>query len=376
MDELKEIEGVFLEIVKEIEELENTSDFIYYLMQIAGRDSRLHSFKPLVQKLEKNNVNVKDLISLVTKKLSKFVYSYHTKGLSFFYPVPSNKTREEFFNEPVIIINKILKFGIEKGKIPIPDPNPIYEAFGICFHFPEFIEEFRNTLFLLYRNIILRDLFYPLIAISEKPISKNIDKGIRQEKLNNLTYEIENLFRNIFVIESEIGMVQGTAFHLKGIGIITCDHCIRNEDGKILSDIKIFRGSDLNKKYDVEIVKTNKDLDVAILNTSTEFLDSGLTAGVSSNLIQLQEIGVAGYPNYNFGDHGFFYTGKITGFRNYCGIRHILVSCPLISGNSGGPAFNDSEEVIGIVMTGADKMSKANETEKHGLIPIEIVKEF
>ena len=61
----------------------------------------------------------------------------------------------------------------------------------------------------------------------------------------------------------------------------------------------------------------------------------------------------------------------ISGFRSYSGLRHILVNSPLIAGNSGGPAFDKNSKVIGIAVTGADKMSTAHETEKHGLIPIE-----
>jgi len=86
-----------------------------------------------------------------------------------------------------------------------------------------------------------------------------------------------------------------------------------------------------------------------------------------------QDIAIAGFPNYTFGDEGSFIQSKIASFRNYSGIRHILVSNPIISGNSGGPGLNAKGEVVGIAVTGADKMSNANKTEKHGLIPIDAI---
>lgn len=188
------------------------------------------------------------------------------------------------------------------------------------------------------------------------------------------TFDTGKLLENVFVIESESGLKQGTAFHLKNHGIITCDHCIRNEDtDEIFSDLKIYRGNDFQKKFPVKILKTNKDIDLTILETDISIMKNELEIGSSDTLNQLNHIGVAGFPNYNFGDNGIFSPGLVIGFRTYSGLRHILVNSPLISGNSGGPAFDKDSKVIGVAVTGADKMSKAHETEKHGLIPIEAI---
>ena len=167
-------------------------------------------------------------------------------------------------------------------------------------------------------------------------------------------------------------MKQGTAFFLKDVGIVTCDHCIRDDDStEILTDLIIYARHDLNKKYNLKLIKTHKDIDIAIFEVPENITESGLEVGSSRELNQLHSIAVAGFPNYNFGDSGTIGTGSITGFRNHLGLRHLLISCPLISGNSGGPALNNDSKVIGIAVTGADKMSKAHETEKHMLIPIE-----
>ncbi len=188
------------------------------------------------------------------------------------------------------------------------------------------------------------------------------------------SYDTTTILNNTYVLESENGMSQGSAFHVKGVGIITCDHCIRDENsGKIFDDLVLFRGNDHGKKFPVEVLKFNKDLDVAILKVDSDVLSEGLEIGNSDKLNQMDHIAVAGFPNYNYGDNGIFSPGLIVGFRTYSGIRHLLVNSPLISGNSGGPAIDKENKVIGIAVTGADKMSNAHLTEKHGIIPIDVI---
>jgi hypothetical protein len=188
-------------------------------------------------------------------------------------------------------------------------------------------------------------------------------------------YDTTKILNNTFVIESETGMLQGTAFHLKGIGIITCDHCIRSERGsQILEDLKLYRGNDHGNKVSASVEFYNDEIDVAILKVEEQFLNEGLEIGSTDELKQMDHIAVAGFPNYNFGDNGIFTPGLIVGFRVHSGIRHILVNTPLISGNSGGPAIDKNNLVIGIAVTGAEKMSQAHETEKHGIIPIDVIK--
>jgi len=187
-------------------------------------------------------------------------------------------------------------------------------------------------------------------------------------------YDMQKVLNNIYVIESEEGVVQGTAFHLKGIGVITCDHCIRNEENKeILKDLKLYRGHDISNKIDVKVKSSNSSIDLALLEVDKDFLNDGLERGATDNLKQMEHVAISGFPNYNYGDNGIFSPGLIVGFRVYSGIRHILVNTPLISGNSGGPAINKDNLVVGIAVTGAERMSQAHETEKHGLIPIDVI---
>jgi S1-C subfamily serine protease len=371
--ELKEnILASFELVIKDLSELETTSNFVYYTTQIAGYNSSLNSFASLLKNITENDSDVKSLVADFSKKLTNFIFSFKNRNLSFFKSIPSTETEEEFYNQSIVIVNNILAYGLAKGRKPFVDDNPIYEVFGISHQFPEKLEEFRNCLLLLYRNIILQTLFIPLHDISLLSINHS------KPKIDENEFNTNKLFENIFVIESENGMKQGTAFYLKNVGIVTCDHCVRDDTTNvILNDITIYNGNNFNEKIAVKVIKSNIDLDIALLEVPDVFKEkTGLEIGSTVNLQQLQKIGVAGFPNYNFGDNGIFSPGLIVGFRNYSGKKHLLVNCPLISGNSGGPAFDINSKVIGLAVTGADKMSIANETEKHGIIPIEAIFEI
>ena len=118
---------------------------------------------------------------------------------------------------------------------------------------------------------------------------------------------------------------------------------------------------------------SNSSIDLALLEVDKDFLNDGLERGATDNLKQMEHVAISGFPNYNYGDNGIFSPGLIVGFRVYSGIRHILVNTPLISGNSGGPAINKDNLLFGIEVTGSERMSQAHETEKHGLIPIDVI---
>jgi len=219
---------------------------------------------------------------------------------------------------------------------------------------------------------------------------KEWEEGIRimvrkvEHTVNNLNllavyaekaiYDIEKIFDNTFVLESEAWASQATAFYLRGFGIVTCDHCVRkNGDEPFYPDLVLYRRNDLKRKARVTVVKSHAHLDLAILKLTAEeddFLGEGLEKGDSDVVRQLDQVVAAGFPNYNFGDSGVTTEGKVIGMRAISGVQHFLVSNPLVEGNSGGPVFNKEGRVIGVVVTGSDSLRTAPKTEKHGLVPI------
>lgn len=176
--------------------------------------------------------------------------------------------------------------------------------------------------------------------------------------------EIEKIKRAVWVLESDF--TQGTAFYLQGVGLITCDHVLA-------PNTYAFKTDNLTCKYPVTIKKSDKHIDLAIISIEAAF-DPGLTKGVSDKLEQMDNLMVIGFPNYHWGDTVNITTGIVSSFRTVSGIRRILTDAPIVAGASGGPVLDTSYRVIGVAVTGADRIEDASITEYHGVVPIETLK--
>jgi S1-C subfamily serine protease len=161
-------------------------------------------------------------------------------------------------------------------------------------------------------------------------------------------------------------MKQGTAFHLLGVGLVTCEHVLGDHT-------YAFRSTDLKNKYPVTIRASNTIIDLAILDVNAP-LSEGLTMGSADSLKQMDHLMIAGFPNYRLGDSGVVIPGLVVGFRPASGIRRVLTNASIVAGTSGGPVLGREDSVIGVAVTGADRMEEAQETENHGVIPIEALR--
>ncbi len=204
------------------------------------------------------------------------------------------------------------------------------------------------------KSAIYRKYAYQYNCLIGKPFPPYFDDPIK---------EIES---NLWVLESEKESSQGTAFMLEGIGLITCQHVIEE-------DTHAFKADNFPKKYPVEVISENGHIDLAILKIKGENTQ-GLKPGDCTNLSREDKITIAGFPNYWPGDTAYIAEGKITAFRNVSTIRRILISANIVAGNSGGPVLNESNEVIGIAVTGTEDFQSARTTEKHGVIPVDALK--
>jgi S1-C subfamily serine protease len=80
---------------------------------------------------------------------------------------------------------------------------------------------------------------------------------------------------------------------------------------------------------------------------------------------------VAGHPNYRPGDSPLVAPGLVVGFRQMSGIRRILTNAPIVAGGSGGPVLDRSGTVVGIAVTGAERLGVVSGTEDLGIVPID-----
>jgi hypothetical protein len=170
----------------------------------------------------------------------------------------------------------------------------------------------------------------------------------------------------LWILESEGECVQGTAFALRDVGLVTCEHVLAR-------DLVAFRAEPNAPRFPVTVVASSSDLDLAILSIDAEFGVS-LARGSGDRLAQLDSICVAGFPNHGVGASAHVNTGHVSGFRPVGGIRRILTDAPIVRGMSGGPAIVGAGEVVGVIVTGAERIETSDQTEKHGIVPIEALR--
>lgn len=172
----------------------------------------------------------------------------------------------------------------------------------------------------------------------------------------------DRILDSTWVLESEEEMTQGTAFALRNYGLITCSHVIA-------PNTVAFRPREHYQKYPIRVVAENKDIDIAIIAIDAQITDI-LEPDMNTSLTIMQEVLLAGFPNYQLGDTGHIARGNIGSFRQVSGITRFLITAGIVAGNSGGPVLDREGKVIGIAVTGSDTWGNITNTEKHGVIPI------
>ena len=98
------------------------------------------------------------------------------------------------------------------------------------------------------------------------------------------------------------------SFHLKDIGLVTCEHAIS-------SNLLIYSATELGKKYPVSTIRKNGVIDIALIKAHGLPLSKGLPKGSSDYLKQMDHVAIAGFPNYRKGDTGILSPGLVIGFR-------------------------------------------------------------
>jgi Trypsin-like peptidase domain len=178
-------------------------------------------------------------------------------------------------------------------------------------------------------------------------------------------YSIKDISNALWILECPDTASQGSGFAVKGVGIVTCEHVISGSKA-----IRAFQASSFRTPFEPRIVKASRAIDLAVL----EFPQSGMDQGLLrfEGQMQLSDHAlVCGFPNYRYGDEGLFSPGVIIGTRQQSGIRRLLTNAPIVRGMSGGPAIGLDNKVVGICVTGADRIASADDTEDKSIIPID-----
>lgn len=182
---------------------------------------------------------------------------------------------------------------------------------------------------------------------------------------------VDELFSTIWVIKS--GSYTGTAFNLRGVGLVTAAHIIKDE-----RDIRVFRWEEwaLTPYLSPSLLVKDDENDFAILQLPRDKFDEypSLEHAEGNQIKHDERITTAGFPLYRLGDPPLIARAKVRGFRSAtAGAARIIIDKILVSGESGGPALNNTDEVIGIVVWGAEDGSRVKEIVEFGITPLDPV---
>lgn len=296
---------------------------------------------------------------------------YDDKMLVFYatYGIHMNATiLRELKNADIIkIANGILQ------EVQFPSFEKIYAKFGNEYISPNsFIVVtplHENALSPNHFDDVLIDWLNTVVL---PPIIENNKRRVLDAIPAPPQFDIDTIFKNLFVLDDESDDLenmgrQGTCFYLEGIGFVTCEHVLS-------PNMQCFHPQIIGNRYDIEVVARNTDIDLAILRIDDLVSDlnlKGLSKGSADNVDLMDHIAVVGFPNYRLGDTGILSPGLVIGFRPRHGLRRLLVNASIICGNSGGPIIDSENNVIGVAVTGADCSEHTDQTENHGVIPID-----
>lgn len=132
-----------------------------------------------------------------------------------------------------------------------------------------------------------------------------------------------------------------------------------SNDGYIITNYHVIASKTLNKPYDVTIisndgskvkatfVKANKDRDLALLKIDSKFEKCFEVPG-QKNFKVFEELYAMGAPkSIELGQSAT--KGILSSERNVNGVSLLQVSMNINSGNSGGPMFNTTANLVGVV---------------------------
>jgi hypothetical protein len=197
--------------------------------------------------------------------------------------------------------------------------------------------------------------------VLRKTLERNRDRVLRAVP-QPPNFDIAAIFGAMWVLECETVCIQGTAFALSNVGLVTCAHALG-------ADTHAFRFEKPDRKFKTKVLRSHDVIDLAVLEIDTEL--HYLRAGDPNALKLMDHLLVAGHPNYRLGDSPFVSPGLLIGWRMKSGIRRLMTNAPIVTGTSGGPVLDREGLVVGIAVTGAERFSQAGQTEDHGIIPID-----
>jgi S1-C subfamily serine protease len=181
-----------------------------------------------------------------------------------------------------------------------------------------------------------------------RSIAVRFNKALPSLKIEVTPTKAEIRDRSVWIVEHFEGdMAQGSAFFLRGVGLVTAAHCVMGA-----SEIEVYHPSKPANKFKATVLRIDEHRDLAVLAHSipeTEYLElERSTQAVTVGAV----LTAVGYPSFGPGDWLNVRDGKVSSLPAKHGVQFIEVQQKLSQGMSGGPLLDESDAVVGIVHKG------------------------
>ena len=154
----------------------------------------------------------------------------------------------------------------------------------------------------------------------------------------------ERRHRAVWLVEHDKNAgIQGTAFFLKGVGLVTAAHCV---DDPI--DLVVYHPSRPSNKCPVTIAKFCEVRDLAILTHTIPASDFYELEVADQSLNDEDSVISVGYPDFGPGDKLTVRPGVVSSLPKKNGVQKIETNINISPGMSGGPLLNAENQLVGI----------------------------
>lgn len=183
---------------------------------------------------------------------------------------------------------------------------------------------------------------------------------------------LDELKSALWIIETASGYV-GTAFMLRGKGLVTCSHVVNGTQ-----KVRVHHWAS-NKSFDALVILKSGIADLAVLEVQNispgEFFLS-LEKSISGTVKERDVVSIAGFPGYQTGDPPQCWDARVSAKRGdptggtgiY--VERYTVDRLLFGGMSGSPVVDEENKVVGVATYGSPTVVQATSIWDYGITPI------